>query len=57
MKKQPRVFANTVKIDEKSEYTKSVFTLCDYRKKTNAPLGRFKRKNEHTIKKENNLLR
>ena len=30
---KPRVFANTVKIDDKgSQFTKSIFTLCDYRK-------------------------
>ena len=35
---KPRIFANTVKIDEfKSQYTKSVFTLCDYRKKDKCP--------------------
>ena len=33
-KNKPRVFANTVKINsDGSEFTKSIFTLCDYRKK------------------------
>ena len=37
---KPRVFANTVKIDnENSEFTKSIFTLCNYRKKINVLLG------------------
>ncbi len=35
---KPRVFANTVKIDNiKSEFTKSIFTLCDYREKDKCP--------------------
>ena len=35
---KPRVFANTVKMDsENSEFTKSIFTLCDYRKKDKCP--------------------
>ncbi len=35
---KPRVFANTVKIDsENSEFTKSTFTLCDYREKDKCP--------------------
>ena len=35
---KPRVFANTVKIDnQSSEFTKSIFTLCDYRKKDKCP--------------------
>ena len=37
-KNKPRVFANTVKIDGKgNEFTKSVFTLCDYRKDDSCP--------------------
>ncbi len=37
-KNKPRVFANTVKIDDKeTEFTKSVFTLCDYREKDKCP--------------------
>ena len=37
-KNKPRVFANTVKIDDKgNEFTKSVFTLCDYRKDDSCP--------------------
>ncbi len=37
-KNKPRIFANTVKIgDEKSEFTKSVFTLCDYRESDKCP--------------------
>ena len=33
-KNKPRVFANTVKIDkDETSFSKSVFTLCDYRKK------------------------
>lgn len=37
-KNKPRVFANTIKIDDKqSEFTKSVFTLCDYRKNDKCP--------------------
>ena len=32
-KNKPRVFANTVKIDEqKSHFSKTVFTMCDYGK-------------------------
>ena len=35
---KPRVFANTVKIDDKgSQFTKSIFTLCDYRKNDKCP--------------------
>ena len=35
---KPRVFANTIKIDDsKSEFTKSIFTLCDYRKNDACP--------------------
>lgn len=35
---KPRVFANAVKIEkEKSEFIKSVFTLCDYRGKDKCP--------------------
>ena len=37
-KNKPRVFANTVKIkDQKTQFTKSVFTLCDYRKNDKCP--------------------
>ncbi len=37
-KNKPRVFANTIKIDEKeNEFTKSIFTLCDYRKDDACP--------------------
>ena len=37
-KNKPRVFANTVKIDDKgNEFTKSIFTLCDYRKDDSCP--------------------
>ena len=37
-KNKPRVFANTIKINDKqSEFTKSVFTLCDYRKNDKCP--------------------
>ncbi len=35
---KPRVFANTVTIDnENSEFTKSIFTLCNYRKEDKCP--------------------
>ena len=35
---KPRVFANTFKMSEKStEFTKSIFTLCDYRNKDKCP--------------------
>ncbi len=35
---KPRIFANTVKInDNSSEFTKSVFTLCNYRKNDKCP--------------------
>ena len=35
---KPRVFANTVKIKEQqTQFTKSVFTLCDYRKEDKCP--------------------
>ncbi len=35
---KPRVFANAVKIDnQNSEFTKSIFTLCDYREKDKCP--------------------
>jgi LPS-assembly protein len=35
---KPRVFANTVKIDsQNTEFTKSIFTLCNYRKKDKCP--------------------
>ena len=37
-KNKPRVFANTVKIDEfENQFTKSVFTLCNYREKDKCP--------------------
>ena len=37
-KNKPRIFANTVKIDDvQSQFTKSVFTLCDYRKEDKCP--------------------
>ena len=37
-KNKPRIFANTVKIDDEgNEFTKSVFTLCDYRKDDACP--------------------
>ena len=35
---KPRIFSNTVKIEkDKSQHTKSVFTLCDYRKNDKCP--------------------
>ena len=35
---KPRIFANTVTMtDQKSTFNKSVFTLCDYRKKDSCP--------------------
>ncbi|OUW10871.1 MAG: hypothetical protein CBD26_04090 [Candidatus Pelagibacter sp. TMED166] len=35
---KPRVFANTVKIEnQNSEFTKSIFTLCNYRKEDKCP--------------------
>ena len=35
---KPRVFANTIKIDDKeNEFTKSIFTICDYRKNDACP--------------------
>ena len=35
---KPRVFANTFKMSEKNtEFTKSIFTLCDYRNKDKCP--------------------
>ena len=39
MKKiKPRIFANTVKIsDTEDTYNKSIFTICDYRKKDKCP--------------------
>ena len=37
-KNKPRVFANTVKIDkDETSFSKSVFTLCDYRKNDKCP--------------------
>ena len=37
-KNKPRVFANTFKMSEKNtEFTKSIFTLCDYRNKDKCP--------------------
>ena len=37
-KNKPRIFANTVKIDKyENQFTKSIFTLCDYRKKDKCP--------------------
>ncbi len=37
-KNKPRVFANTVKIDKnKSQFDKTVFTMCDYRKNDKCP--------------------
>tara|TARA_B100001093_G_scaffold361578_1_gene346309 strand:+ start:1760 stop:4159 length:2400 start_codon:yes stop_codon:yes gene_type:complete len=37
-KNKPRIFANNLKLDsEKSIFKKSVFTLCDYRKKDKCP--------------------
>ncbi len=35
---KPRVFANTIKLtDQKSAFTKSIFTICDYRKNDKCP--------------------
>ncbi len=35
---KPRVFANTVRLDkDKTEFTKSIFTLCDYRENDKCP--------------------
>ena len=35
---KPRIFANTIKIgDKKNQFTKSVFTMCDYRKGKKCP--------------------
>ncbi len=37
-KNKPRVFANTVKIkDQQTQFTKSIFTLCDYRENDKCP--------------------
>ena len=37
-KNKPRVFANTLTIDkENSKFSKSVFTLCNYRKNDKCP--------------------
>ena len=37
-KNKPRVFANTVKLsNQKSDFTKSIFTLCSYRKNDKCP--------------------
>jgi len=37
-KNKPRVFANTVKIDKNiSQFSKTVFTMCDYRKNDKCP--------------------
>ena len=37
-KNKPRIFANTVKIDDEyNKFNKSVFTLCDYRKNDKCP--------------------
>ena len=37
-KNKPRVFANTFKMSEKNtEFTKSIFTLCDYRNEDKCP--------------------
>ena len=37
-KNKPRIFANTVSIkDTKSEFDKSIFTLCDYRENDKCP--------------------
>ena len=40
---KPRIFANTFKMSERNtEFAKSIFTLCDYRKRINVHLGLFK---------------
>ena len=37
-KNKPRVFSNTVNIyDQKTKFTKSIFTICDYRKNDKCP--------------------
>ena len=37
-KNKPRVFANTINInDEKTQFTKSIFTLCNYREEDKCP--------------------
>ncbi len=37
-KNKPRIFSNTVNIkDQKTNFTKSIFTLCDYRKNDKCP--------------------
>ena len=57
-KNKPRVFANTVKIkDQKTQFTKSVFTLCDYRKNDKCPPWSLQAKEMiHDKKKKNDLL-
>ena len=42
----PRIFANTIKInDDKSEFNKSIFTLCKLKEMKNVHLGLFKHQN------------
>ena len=47
-KNKPRVFANTVKIDkDETSFSKSVFTLCDYRKNDKCPPWSLQAKMRH----------
>ena len=51
---KPRVFANTIKIDDKeNEFTKSIFTICDYRKNDACPPWTIQASKMKHIKQKN----
>ena len=53
MRKINEIFSNTVKINkEKSDFSKSIFTICNYRKDDKCPLGLFKQVKCYTIIKK-----
>ncbi len=53
---KPRIFSNTIKLDDKfSEFTKSNFTLCNYRKKDKCPPWSIQAKNMTHDKKKKTI--
>ena len=57
-KNKPRIFSNTIKIDNKiNSFNKSIFTLCDYRENDKCPPWTIQAsKMLHDNEKKNNLL-
>ena len=53
---KPRIFSNTIKLDDEfSEFTKSNFTLCNYRKKDKCPPWSIQAKNMTHDKKKKTI--